>query len=252
MAGDPSLDMTNTLMHEMVASGADLLELGVPFSDPMAEGSIIQAAHERALSNSVTLTQIFEVVSRFRRKDKDTPVVLMGYANPIERMGYEKFARAASDVGVDAALTVDLPLEEIGFSSRVFTEFGLESILLVAPTSSEERVHRIASKAEGFIYSVALTGVTGDRNLDFNQVRNQVMSIRRLSNLPVVVGFGIKDADTAKSISSVSDGVVVGSAIVDCLAKKTLAPSIALDNVRSLVSTIRDGMDGIVYDLQVD
>ena len=129
----------------------------------------------------MTLTKIFEVVSTFRRKDKDTPVVLMGYANPIERMGYEKFARAASDVGVDAVLTVDLPIEEIGFSSRIFSEFGLESILLVAPTSSKERVHRIASKAEGFIYSVALTGVTGDRNLDFNQVKNQVMSIRRLS-----------------------------------------------------------------------
>ena len=252
VAGDPSLDITNTLMHEMVASGADLLELGVPFSDPMAEGPIIQAAHERALSNSVTLTQIFEVVSRFRRKDKDTPVVLMGYANPIERMGYEKFARAASDVGVDAVLTVDLPVEEIDFSSKVFTEVGLESILLVAPTSSEERIHRIASKAEGFIYSVALTGVTGDKNLDFNQIKSQVMSIRRLSNLPVVVGFGIKDAATAKSISSVSDGVVVGSAIVDCLAKKSLASSIAIDNVRSLVSTIRDGMDGIAHDLQVD
>jgi len=252
VAGDPTLDITNTLMHEMVASGADLLELGVPFSDPMAEGPIIQAAHERALSNSVTLTQIFEVVSRFRQKDKDTPVVLMGYANPIERMSYEKFAMAASDAGVDAVLTVDLPIEEIGFSSRIFAEFGLESILLVAPTSSEERIPRIVSKAEGFIYSVALTGVTGDKNLDFNQVKSQVMSIRRLSNLPVVVGFGIKDADTAKSISSVSDGVVVGSAIVDCLAKQLLAPSIAIDNVRGLVSAIRDGMDGIAYDLQVD
>ena len=252
VAGDPTLDITNTLMHEMVASGADLLELGVPFSDPMAEGPIIQAAHERALSNSVTLTQIFEVVSRFRQKDKDTPVVLMGYANPIERMSYEKFARAASDAGVDAVLTVDLPIEEIAFSSRIFAEFGLESILLVSPTSSEERIHRIVSKAEGFIYSVALTGVTGDKNLDFNQVKSQVMSIRRLSSLPVVVGFGIKDADTAKSISSVSDGVVVGSAIVDCLAKQLLAPSIAIDNVRGLVSAIRDGMDGIAYDLQVD
>jgi len=252
VAGDPSLDITNTLMHEMVASGADLLELGVPFSDPMAEGPIIQAAHERALSNSVTLTQIFEVVSRFRQKDKDTPVVLMGYANPIERMSYEKFAMAASDAGVDAVLTVDLPIEEIVFSSRIFAEFGVESILLVAPTSSEERIPRIVSKAEGFIYSVALTGVTGDKNLDFNQVKSQVMSIRRLSSLPVVVGFGIKDAETAKSISSVSDGVVVGSAIVDCLAKQLLAPSIAISNVRSFVSAIRDGMDGIAYDLQVD
>jgi len=252
VAGDPTLDITNTLMHEMVASGADLLELGVPFSDPMAEGPIIQAAHERALSNSVTLTQIFEVVSRFRQKDKDTPVVLMGYANPIERMSYEKFARAASDAGVDAVLTVDLPIEEIAFSSRIFAESGLESILLVSPTSSEERIHRIVSKAEGFIYSVALTGVTGDKNLDFNQVKSQVMSIRRLSSLPVVVGFGIKDAETAKSISSVSDGVVVGSAIVDCLAKQLLAPSIAISNVRSFVSAIRDGMDGIAYDLQVD
>ena len=252
VAGDPSLDITDTLMHEMVASGADLLELGVPFSDPMAEGPIIQAAHERALSNSVTLTQIFEVVGRFRRKDKDTPVVLMGYANPIERMGYEKFARTAYDAGVDAVLTVDLPIEEIDFSSKIFTRVGLESILLVAPTSSEERIHRITTKAEGFIYSVALTGVTGDKNLDFNQVKNQVTSIRRFSNLPVVVGFGIKDADIAKSISSVSDGVVIGSAIVDCLAKKTFAPSIAIDNVKTLVSTIRDGMDGVAYDLQVD
>jgi tryptophan synthase alpha chain len=249
VAGDPSLDMTDILMHEMVASGADLLELGVPFSDPMAEGPIIQAAHERALHNSVNLTQILETVSRFREEDKDTPVVLMGYANPIERMGYEKFARAASDVGLDGVLTVDIPVEEIAVLCTIFAEVGLDSILLVAPTSSEERILRITSKANGFLYSVALTGVTGDKTLDFNQVKNQVISIRQFSDLPVVVGFGIKDAKIAKSIASVSDGVVVGSAIVDCLARSLGTSSMAIKNVTNLVSAIRLGIDLGAYDL---
>ncbi len=245
VAGDPSLDVTEILMHKMVAAGADLLELGVPFSDPIAEGAIIQAAHDRALGNSVDLIKILDTVNRFRREDKDTPVVLMGYVNPIEKMGYETFARAASTVGLDAVLTVDLPLEEVNYSSNLFDQFGLDTILLVAPTSLDERVHKIASKAKGFLYSIALVGVTGDKNLDFRQVKNQVISIRRFSDLPIVVGFGIKDPDTAKLIASISDGVVIGSIIVDCIAQSLGTSSVAINNVTGLVSSIRDRMDEI-------
>ncbi len=248
VAGDPSLDVTEMLMHKMVASGADLLEIGMPFSDPIAEGAIIQAAHHRALSNSVDLRKVLDTVNRFRLEDKNTPVVLMGYVNPIEKMGYETFARAANVAGLDAVLTVDLPVEELNYSRDLFDQFELDTILLVSPTSPDERVHRIASKAKGFLYSVAVVGLTGDKNLDFRQVENQVMSIRRFSELPIVVGFGIKDPDTAKLVASISDGVVIGSIIVDCIAQSLGTSSVALNKVKSLVSSIRDKMDEVGCD----
>ena len=243
VAGDPNLEMTVSLMHEMVRNGADLLELGVPFSDPMAEGPIIQASHERSLANSTRLQEVFDIVSRFRTGDIDTPVILMGYANPVERMGYENFAYRASEVGVDGLLSVDIPLEEIEGLKSVLTRSGLDNILLVAPTSPDLRIHKIAEKATGFLYSVSLKGVTGGEDLNLAQVKNQIASIRHVSTLPIVVGFGIKHKDMAKKISAFCDGVVVGSAIVERIANSSACPLEITNSVARFITDLRSGLD---------
>lgn len=246
VAGDPGLDVSLALMHKMVAGGADVLEVGVPFSDPMAEGPVIQLAHERALGNGTSLRDVIALVKQFRATDKDTPVLLMGYANPVVHMGYETFADAAADAGVDALLSVDIPPEEVAEVNAQLHRVGMDNIFLVAPTTPDDRISRITSEASGFIYCVALKGVTGAGNLDPADVEDNLNRIRRHTSLPVAVGFGIKDAASARSIAALADGVVVGSALVAELAQAIESGAdhdAAMAAVMELLISIRAGID---------
>lgn len=218
VAGDPEPEITLAVMHELVSSGSDILELGVPFSDPSAEGPVIQRAHERALTKGVGMRQVLEIVSAFRQTNRQTPIVLMGYANPIEWMGYRKFCEAAVEAGVDGILVVDIPPEEAGDINSVLTEYGLYNVFLLAPTTTELRIKEICKFASGFLYYVSVKGVTGSGALNVESVEQKVADIRKHTSLPVCVGFGIKDAASARAVSEVADGVVVGSAFVDLLA----------------------------------
>jgi tryptophan synthase alpha chain len=218
VAGDPEPGATVALMHALVDAGADIIELGVPFSDPMAEGPVIQLAHERALVHHVSLTHVLQMASVFRETNQQTPLVLMGYANPIEAMGYVAFAQQAANAGVDGVLTVDMPPEEIGDLGSLLIEQDIDSILLISPTTSPDRIEKICAKASGYIYYVSLKGVTGAGNLNVPEVAAQVGLIRQCTSLPICVGFGIKDAASAKSVAGIADGVVVGSVLVSNIA----------------------------------
>ncbi|MEO5573008.1 MAG: tryptophan synthase subunit alpha [Gammaproteobacteria bacterium] len=220
-AGDPHPGITVPLMHAMVGAGADIIELGVPFSDPMADGPVIQRASERALKHHVNLRQVLEMVRVFRTKNDRTPVVLMGYLNPIEALGYAAFARAAAEAGVDGVLTVDLPPEEATDFVKCLGAHNIAPIFLIAPTSSAQRIAQISAMASGFIYYVSVKGVTGAAHLDVDEVADKLTQIRALTELPVGVGFGIKDAVSAAQVSAVADAVIVGSALVQCI--ETLA-----------------------------
>ncbi len=213
-AGDPAPDVTVPLMHDLVDAGADLLELGVPFSDPMADGPVIQLACERALAHGTGLRHVLEMVREFRQTDTDTPVVLMGYLNPVERMGPEVFVNAAAQAGVDGVLMVDLPPEECEDLAGLLERAGIDPIFLVAPTTSAVRLQHVAAAARGFIYYVSLKGVTGSQSLDPAILGARLEAIRAISDLPLGVGFGIRDAATAAAVAQVADAVVVGSAIV--------------------------------------
>lgn len=245
VAGDPALDTTVPLMHELVKQGADILELGVPFSDPMAEGPTIQLAHERALENKVSLTMVLEMVSEFRQQDSNTPVVLMGYANPVERMGFKVFAERASAAGVDGLLTVDLPPEEAAGQVDVLRDNGIDTIFLLAPTTSEDRVKKIVSLATGYLYCVSLKGVTGAGNLDTEAVARQLEVIKRHTTLPVTVGFGIKDGKSAAALAPLCEGVVVGSALIERLAKAQASQDTvpAVESAAALIAEIREAVD---------
>ena len=213
-AGDPNLETTLETMHERAANGADIIELGIPFSDPMADGPVIQRAAERALANGVSLKNVLETVRRFRERDNDTPVVLMGYLNPIHKMGNAEFARAAAEAGVDGVLTVDNPVETISPLQQELQKHGLDAIFLVAPTTSEERMAEIGRLASGFVYYVSLKGVTGSAQLNTDEVAAKIAVLRRHISLPIGVGFGISDAESARKIGAVADAVIVGSRIV--------------------------------------
>jgi len=233
-------------MHRMVACGADIIELGVPFSDPMSEGPVLQLGHERALANGTSLRAVLAMVSEFRQTDDTTPVLLMGYANPVVHMGYAAFADAAAAAGVDALLTVDIPPEEVQPVNTELQRVGMDNIFLVAPTTPNERISRITATASGFIYYVSLKGVTGAGNLDVADVQHHLGLIRERSSLPVAVGFGIKDAASAKAVASVADGVVVGSALVNTMAMTIEAGGdreAAMASVVALLSGIRAGID---------
>ncbi|MEZ5502564.1 MAG: tryptophan synthase subunit alpha [Halioglobus sp.] len=246
VAGDPGQDVTVRLMHRLVDSGADIIELGVPFSDPMAEGPVIQQAHERALANGTTLGTALRMVGEFRKADTGTPVLLMGYANPVMHMGYAAFADAAAGAGLDGLLTVDIPPEEVDGINHELQRVDMDNIFLVAPTTPEERVARIAARASGFIYYVSLKGVTGAGHLDTESVARSLATIRRHSKLPVAVGFGIKDAASARSVAAVADGVVVGSALVQAMAAAIEAGQGhdgAIAAATSLLQQIREGID---------
>ena len=218
VAGDPAADITVDLMLALVGAGADIIELGVPFSDPMAEGPVIQRGHERALERGIRLRDVLDIVREFRQRDAATPVLLMGYANPVEHMGYEVFAERAAAAGVDALLTVDIPPEEVAAVKRALSRAAMDNIFLIAPTTPAPRMRRIAAEASGFIYYVSLKGVTGAANLDPRSVSEQVAALRRHTDLPICVGFGVKDGPSAAALARTADGVVIGSALVQRLA----------------------------------
>jgi tryptophan synthase alpha chain len=240
VAGDPSPDYTVALMHQLVASGADAIELGVPFSDPMAEGPVIQLAHERALEFNVGMRDIFAMVAEFRQQDTNTPVILMGYANPVIVMGYSVFAEQAAKAGVDALLTVDLPPEEGVELQACLDEKGINSIYLVAPTTTELRMQTICKAAQGYIYYVSLKGVTGSANLDATEVAQRVAILKRYTQLPVCVGFGIKDGESARRAGKGADGVIVGSALVQHIADLAKLAKLDKDNLAPAVSIVAD------------
>jgi len=242
-AGDPNPNVTVPLLHAMVEAGADLLELGVPFSDPMAEGPVIQKACERALVHNTSLYDVLAMVKQFRQSDADTPVVLMGYMNPVEIMGYESFAKAAVEAGVDGLLTVDMPPEEAGDLVAALAEASIDPIFLLAPTTVDERIAKICADASGFVYYVSLKGVTGAANLDVAAVEHKVEQIRRHTDLPIGVGFGIRDAETAQRVSAVADAVVVGSAVVNRVAENADQPDKINEAVCSLLREMRQAMD---------
>jgi tryptophan synthase alpha chain len=242
VAGDGGLQNTVPLMHQLVASGADLIELGVPFSDPMAEGPVIQKGHERALANKTSLRKCLQIVEDFRQRDARTPVILMGYANPIEKMGAEIFADGLLNAGADGALTVDLPAEEAGPLNQLLSERGLRNIFLLTPTTSEARIQAITELASGFVYYVSLKGVTGAGHLNMDSVRDNLARIRRHTDLPLCVGFGIKDGQSAKAVSEHGDGAVVGSVLVSAVAAAQDVAA-AKSALAALVGEMRSALD---------
>jgi tryptophan synthase alpha chain len=243
-AGDPQSSVTVPLMHTMVAAGADLVELGVPFSDPMADGPVIQRASERALAHHVSLHDVLAMVRAFRAQDATTPVILMGYLNPIEVLGYTAFAAEAKSAGVDGALVVDVPPEESHDLVVALREAGLDLVYLLAPTSTEDRIRRIGSVASGFVYYVSVKGVTGAGHLDVDAAGKKVAEIRGLIDLPVGVGFGIKDAESAARMAAVADAVIVGSAIVGRIEANSAAPERIGEAVGSFLAELRAAIDG--------
>lgn len=240
-AGDPDPALTVPLMHALVAGGADIIELGVPFSDPMADGPVIQRASERALRKGVGLRDVLRCVSQFRATDQATPVVLMGYANSIERMGVDIFIAAAKTAGVDGVLVVDYPPEECERFAAAMRAQQLDTIFLLAPTSTDERIEKIGKIASGYVYYVSLKGVTGSGSLDLDTVAAMIPRIKRHVQVPVGVGFGIRDAATAKVIASVSDAVVIGSRIIQELENTPVDR--CTQAVQTFISSIRHALD---------
>lgn len=243
VSGDPEPSATVDAMHNLVAAGADILELGVPFSDPMAEGPVIQRAHERALEAGTSLLSTLNSVATFREKNSHTPVVLMGYANPVERMGFDAFAKAAKEAGVDGLLTVDLPPEEAEVLDAQMRPLDIDNILLIAPTTADARVSDICAAARGFVYYVSMKGVTGASNLDATEVADKMAAIKRVADTPVVVGFGIKDAASAQAIGACSDGVVVGSALVKFMEQQDKEMAQINAEIYQLVQSMRVALD---------
>ncbi len=240
-AGDPSQQLTVPLMHALVQAGADVIELGVPFSDPMADGPTIQRASERALANGMSLRGVLDIVAEFRQQDTTTPVVLMGYGNPIEAMGWEVFAKRCAEVGVDGALTVDFPPEESHAAFEHLQRHNIAPIFLLAPTTNEARIAQVAKLARGYVYYVSLKGVTGAGNLDLSAIEQKMPQLRKHIKLPIGVGFGIRDAATAKAVSTLCDGVVVGSRIVQEIEQSDEHNVVA--QVGRLVQTLRTAID---------
>ncbi|MFA6062457.1 MAG: tryptophan synthase subunit alpha [Gallionella sp.] len=240
-AGDPNLATTVPLLHALVASGADVIELGVPFSDPMADGPTIQRASERALKQGMSLRGVLEMVAEFRRSNDSTPVVLMGYGNPIEAMGWEVFSRRCAEVGVDGVLTVDFPPEESHDAFEHLQRYGIDPIFLLAPTTEEARIEQVAKLARGYVYYVSLKGVTGAGNLDLTAIAEKIPQLRKHIKLPIGVGFGIRDAATACAVAKLCDGVVVGSRIVQEIEDSSEANVVA--NVGRLVYELRVAID---------
>lgn len=240
-AGDPNPALAVPLMHALVAGGADVIELGVPFSDPMADGPVIQRASERALAQGVTLTQVIDFVKEFRKTNQATPVVLMGYANPIEAMGAEKFGDTAKAAGVDGVLVVDYPPEEAQSLVTLLDARGLDTIFQLSPTTRDARLAQVGKLGRGYLYYVSLKGVTGAGNIDTVEVARRVSHIKQFTSLPVGVGFGIRDAASAKAVAQVADAVVIGSRLVQEIVD---AGADAPARIQALLSGIRTAMDG--------
>ena len=242
-AGDPQRNVTVPLMHAMVEAGASMIELGVPFSDPMADGPVIQRASERALVHGSSLRDVLAMVSEFRRDDIETPVILMGYLNPIEAMGYHAFAEAAVEAGVDGVLTVDLPPEEADPLLVELRPRGIDPIFLIAPTSTDQRIERICEAASGFVYYVSVKGITGAGHLAIGDVAAHVAAIRKRTKLPVGVGFGIKNPDSAQAVAQVADAVIVGSVLVNQVEELVDAPAQIAPALATQLRAMREAMD---------
>ena len=242
-AGDPDLATTVPALRAMVEGGADLLELGVPFSDPEADGPVIQAASERALAGGVTLRQVLGLVAEYRTRDTETPIILMGYLNSVLAMGEVSFAEQAAAAGVDGAILVNLPPEEAGALRTALADRDMDLIFLAAPTTTDERLRLIGSVASGFIYHVSLKGITGADHLALAPVAENVARLRSKTDLPVLVGFGIKDGKTAKAVAEHADGVVVGAALVSRMAALADRAEDIPGALRDAVHNIRTALD---------
>ncbi|MGH8687677.1 MAG: tryptophan synthase subunit alpha [Burkholderiales bacterium] len=240
-AGDPSLAMAVPLMHALVEAGANIIELGVPFSDPMADGPVIQRSGERALRNGVGLGDVLGMVRAFRQQDSRTPLVLMGYANPIEAMGVEHFVRRAREAGVDGVIVVDYPPEECVQFAALAKENGIDPIFLLAPTSTDRRIEEVGRVGGGFLYYVSLRGVTGAGHLDLDDVAARIPKIRAATRLPIGVGFGIRDAQSARRVAQTADAVVIGSRIIQEI--EAAGAEHALARVKALLRPIREALD---------
>jgi tryptophan synthase alpha chain len=244
MAGDPHPQVTVPLLHQMVEAGVDVIELGLPFSDPMADGPVIALAAERALAGGTNTLDVLDMVKAFREKDQTTPVVLMGYLNPVEVIGYEKFVAYAKDCGVDGVLLVDLPPEESKQFGEVLKQNEMDQIFLLAPTSTDKRIQHVVNHASGFVYYVSLKGVTGAATLDTSEAAARIAKIKTMTNVPVGVGFGISDAASAKAMGQVADAVIVGSAFVKSFA--TLPADDAVQETVNKVKELRAALDELV------
>jgi tryptophan synthase alpha chain len=242
-AGDPNPAVTVAMMHGLVEAGADLIELGVPFSDPMADGPTIQLACERALLHNTSLRDVLAMVAEFRTTNEKTPVVLMGYLNPVEAMGYATFADAAQAAGVDGVLMVDMPPEESGDNAELFAKHELDIIYLIAPTTTDARISEIAKYSSGYVYYVSIKGVTGSAEIDVDDVSKNLERIRSRVDIPVGVGFGINNGVAAAAVATVADGVIVGSALVNKIAANADQPEKAILEVKAVLSEMRQAMD---------
>jgi len=242
-AGDPNPSVTVPLLHAMVDAGADIIELGVPFSDPMADGPVIQLACERALSHNVRLLDVLDMVKAFRTENTTTPIVLMGYLNPIEVLGYERFAQLAKEAGVDGVLTVDLPPEESVEFAGVMKANALDVIYLLAPTTQEDRIESVCEYGSGYVYYVSVKGVTGSSALDVDEVKGKLDIVRRHTDMPVGVGFGIRDGKTAAAVATIADGVIVGSVLVNAIAENADNPEQISAKVTGIIADMRHAMD---------
>jgi len=239
-AGDPHPNMTVQMLHALVESGADMIEVGIPFSDPMADGPVIQRASERALANNVGIKKTIQLVNEFRKKDTNTPIILMGYANPIEAIGIEYFVGLIKEADVDGVITVDYPPEESKDFVALLKKQDIDSIFLLSPTTKNNRIKLITEQATGFLYYVSLKGVTGSANIDINQVSERVNNIKKFSDLPIAVGFGVRDAETAKQVALISDAVVIGSRIINEVENSNQED--LLGNIRSLMSKMKSAI----------
>jgi tryptophan synthase alpha chain len=240
-AGDPQPSLTVPLMRALVEAGADILELGVPFSDPMADGPVIQRSGERALRNGVGLRDVLGMVAEFRKHDRDTPIVLMGYANPIEAMGTGEFLAAAKAAGSDGVIVVDYPPEECAEFAQQAKENGIDPIFLLAPTSTDRRIHEVARRGSGYIYYVSLRGVTGAGHLDTDEVAARIPHIRAATSLPIGVGFGIRDAESARRVARSADAVVIGSRVIQEI--ESAGADQAVSRVKAFLGPIRQALD---------
>ena len=251
VAGDPNKETTIELMHALVSNGADIIELGIPFSDPSSDGEVIQSGIERSLRKGTSLNDTLDIVSKFRARNEVTPIVLMGYLNPVEIMGVDNFVRRAQKEGVDGVLMVDMPPAEAGVLNAKLKEVNIDSIFLVAPTTTQERVKSILNMTSGYVYYVSLKGVTGASITDVDEVERNVCSLRSYTDLPIVVGFGIKDGESAKEMARVSDGVIVGSALVNKIASLTSHEKISAEDIKNSTNIIKEIREELDLDNEV-
>lgn len=243
MTGDPDLETTLQIMHTLIDSGADIIELGIPFSDPMSDGPVIELAHERALAKQVTLRKVLDLVAEFRQENMHTPIILMGYLNPLEIYGYTAFAKQAQASGVDGVLLPELLMEEAQEISQQLAEYAIKVIQFIAPTTSDERLAKIAASADGYLYYIALKGVTGSADLQVDTLADSLARIRKFTQLPISVGFGIRNAASAQAVGKVAEGIVIGTALVQVIAEHSANKADLLKEVADFIKGIRKALD---------